>query len=95
MYTCEAEKKPKKQTLAFIKISERQDLNLRPLPPQGSALPSCATSRHDLVFSYQFFERSLVYFYTARRNFVSDLAYLHFVRYSIVLMESLLRPDMI
>ena len=27
------------------KWSERQDLNLRPLPPQGSALPSCATSR--------------------------------------------------
>ena len=28
-----------------IKKSERQDLNLRPLPPQGSTLPSCATSR--------------------------------------------------
>ncbi|CAC5340125.1 hypothetical protein PLAN_100175 [Planktothrix rubescens CCAP 1459/22] len=27
--------------------SERQDLNLRPLPPQGSALPSCATPRHN------------------------------------------------
>lgn len=25
--------------------SRRQDLNLRPLPPQGSALPDCATSR--------------------------------------------------
>ena len=25
--------------------SERSDLNWRPLPPQGSALPSCATSR--------------------------------------------------
>ena len=32
----------------IFKKSERQDLNLRPLPPQGSALPSCATSR--LVF---------------------------------------------
>ena len=31
------------------KISERQDLNLRPLPPQGSALPSCATSRYFLL----------------------------------------------
>ena len=29
-----------------IAISGRQDLNLRPLPPQGSALPGCATSRH-------------------------------------------------
>ena len=28
-----------------MKKSERQDLNLRPLPPQGSTLPSCATSR--------------------------------------------------
>jgi hypothetical protein len=26
--------------------SGRQDLNLRPLDPQSSALPSCATSRH-------------------------------------------------
>ncbi len=32
-----------------FKISERQDLNLRPLPPQGSALPSCATSRNKLI----------------------------------------------
>lgn len=31
--------------LIFLKKSERQDLNLRPLPPQGSTLPSCATSR--------------------------------------------------
>ena len=31
--------------------SERQDLNLRPLPPQGSALPSCATSRKNILFS--------------------------------------------
>ena len=40
--------------LLFIlyKISERQDLNLRPLPPQGSTLPSCATSRNQ-IFSYQ------------------------------------------
>ena len=28
--------------------SGRQDLNLRPLPPQGSALPGCATSRASL-----------------------------------------------
>ena len=27
------------------KKSERQDLNLRPPPPQGGTLPSCATSR--------------------------------------------------
>ena len=26
-------------------LSEREDLNLRPLDPQSSALPSCATSR--------------------------------------------------
>ena len=26
--------------------SGREDLNLRPLPPQGSALPVCATARH-------------------------------------------------
>ena len=31
-----------------FKWSERQDLNLRPLPPQGSTLPSCATSRNFL-----------------------------------------------
>lgn len=31
--------------ISIIKKSERQDLNLRPLPPQGSTLPSCATSR--------------------------------------------------
>ena len=30
---------------AFNFWSERQDLNLRPLPPQGSALPGCATPR--------------------------------------------------
>ena len=29
----------------FFIWSERRDLNSRPLPPQGSALPSCATSR--------------------------------------------------
>ena len=33
-----------------LKKSERQDLNLRPLPPQGSALPSCATSRFVFCF---------------------------------------------
>lgn len=38
--------------LLYKKISERQDLNLRPLPPQGSALPSCATSRY-FLFNYQ------------------------------------------
>ena len=32
----------------ICKKSERQDLNLRPLPPQGSTLPSCATSRYYL-----------------------------------------------
>ena len=26
-------------------LSEREDLNLRPLDPQSSALPNCATSR--------------------------------------------------
>ena len=26
-------------------VSEREDLNLRPLDPQSSALPNCATSR--------------------------------------------------
>ena len=40
----------------LIKKSERQDLNLRPLPPQGSTLPSCATSRfrhlYRVVFSW-------------------------------------------
>ena len=37
------------------KISERQDLNLRPLPPQGSALPSCATSRYFfMIFNFQY-----------------------------------------
>ena len=30
---------------AFACLSGRQDLNLRPLDPQSSALPSCATSR--------------------------------------------------
>ncbi len=35
----------------IIKKSERQDLNLRPLPPQGSALPSCATSRFFAFYS--------------------------------------------
>ena len=34
------------------KKSERQDLNLRPLPPQGSTLPSCATSRF-FLFNFQ------------------------------------------
>ena len=29
-----------------VTLSGRQDLNLRPLDPQSSALPSCATSRH-------------------------------------------------
>ncbi len=29
--------------------SERRDLNARPLPPQGSALPSCATSRFAFI----------------------------------------------
>src|SRR5215470_1138157 len=28
-----------------LPLSGRQDLNLRPLDPQSSALPSCATSR--------------------------------------------------
>src|ERR1700679_2389608 len=28
------------------KISGRQDLNLRPIAPKATALPSCATSRH-------------------------------------------------
>src|SRR5688572_25799136 len=31
---------------AGFKWSERQDLNLRPLDPQSSALPSCATLRY-------------------------------------------------
>ena len=39
----------KLKTEPFKKWSERQDLNLRPLPPQGSALPSCATSRNILL----------------------------------------------
>jgi hypothetical protein len=30
----------------FLPKSEREDLNLRPLLPQSSALPSCATSRY-------------------------------------------------
>ena len=29
--------------------SEREDLNLRPLDPQSSALPDCATSRNSLI----------------------------------------------
>lgn len=29
----------------LIKCSERRDLNSRPLPPHGSALPGCATLR--------------------------------------------------
>jgi hypothetical protein len=33
----------------FKKVSDRQDLNLRPLPPQGSALPSCATARQGIM----------------------------------------------
>ncbi len=35
-----------------LKKSERQDLNLRPLPPQGSALPGCATSRFYINFNF-------------------------------------------
>ena len=31
------------------KKSERQDLNLRPPPPQGGTLPSCATSRFQCI----------------------------------------------
>ena len=45
------------QTAFFcFKWSERQDLNLRPLPPQGSTLPSCATSRlfqREMFFAWQ------------------------------------------
>jgi hypothetical protein len=37
---------------AFLKQSERQDLNLRPLLPQSSALPSCATPRCDALQAY-------------------------------------------
>lgn len=36
---------PKIKQGKALTISERQDLNLRPPPPQGGALPSCATSR--------------------------------------------------
>ena len=38
-------KRPNFYSVFFSKWSERQDLNLRPPPPQGGALPSCATSR--------------------------------------------------
>ena len=31
--------------------SERRDLNPRPLPPQGSALPNCATSRTNAIIT--------------------------------------------
>ena len=34
-----------KLEIEFIISSEREDLNLRPLDPQSSALPDCATSR--------------------------------------------------
>ena len=48
--------KPVHDIKNLIKKSERQDLNLRPLPPQGSTLPSCATSRfrhlYRVVFSW-------------------------------------------
>jgi hypothetical protein len=37
---------PKVVPRPFEKSSGRRDLNPRPLDPQSSALPSCATSRH-------------------------------------------------
>ena len=39
-----AKKKPKQFAFGFF-WSEWRDLNPRPLPPQGSALPNCATPR--------------------------------------------------
>jgi hypothetical protein len=38
--------RPRTPAKSLRKWSERQDLNLRPLDPQSSALPGCATLRH-------------------------------------------------
>lgn len=45
--------------------SGREDLNLRPLGPEPSALPSCATPRHGI---FHFGMRIAVLFYPAIRN---------------------------
>ena len=43
--TCFNNANPRPQGQGRQQLSDRQDLNLRPLHPQCSALPNCATAR--------------------------------------------------
>ena len=52
--------RPESLEIPINQWSERRDLNSRPLPPQGSALPSCATSRERAFYArYKIFVNPL------------------------------------